>query len=133
MRKLALALVVAFGLGGCAHVQAVLQGAQYATVSVENPITQDHLYQIENAAIVVFAGLNAYKKSCELGAVEKYCRQNIARIQVYTRQIPPYLDQLRKFVKENDQVNAIKVYGEVKKLFDNAKATANALGVQVGG
>jgi uncharacterized protein YceK len=133
MKKLVLALVLALGLTGCASIQGAFQAGQLLTASYTNPVTREMLYNAENALIVAFAGLNAYKKSCLAGAAEANCRGNIARIQVYTRQIPPLLTQLRKFVKANDQVNAVIVYNEVVDLIARFKAVAVEAGVPVGG
>jgi len=133
MKKIVLAVVLALGLSGCASVQTALQGLSYATVGVNNPVTKTHLYAVENSAIVIFAGLNAYRQACIAGAAEANCRGNIRKIQVYTRQIPPLLTNLRAFVKNNDQVNALTMYNALTQLFKDVKATAAAVGVAVGG
>lgn len=101
--------------------------------SVQNPITKDRLYAAENGAIVVFAGLNAYKQSCMLNIIPQSCREVIARMQVVTRQIPPYLTQLRVFVKNNDQVNALVAYQQVQVLIATAKSIAASNSVPMGG
>ena len=118
MRVLA-TLVLGLFLAGCAFTQ-----------NYNNPITPDRLYAAENGAIVVFAGLNAYKQSCALNVIPQSCRKVIGRMQVVTRQIPPYLRQLRAFVRNNDQVNAIIAYNEVQKLIASARSMQARNGVQ---
>lgn len=128
MKIIALALVLS--LGACAQLQTA---EKFITGSVSNPVTKTQLYEVENGAIVVFAGLNAYKATCVRGAIPPSCKLTIAAIQAYTRQIPPQLKVLRVFVKGNDQVNAMLVYNTITQLLANAKATASASGVNLGG
>lgn len=114
-----LVFAVALFLAGCA--------------TYNNPISKNTLYAAENGAIVVFAGLNAYKQSCALNVIPQSCRGVIARMQVVTRQIPPYLRQLRDFVKNNDQVNAIVAYNQVQGLITTARSIAAQNAVPMGG
>ena len=130
MRKIVLALALTLGLAGCAQLQSAMN---FATTGVANPVTKNVLYDAENAAVVVFAGLNAYKQTCVRGAIPASCKDTIAAIQVYTRQVPPQLKVLRTYVKTNDMVNAGVVYNTVMQLLANAKATASASGVNLGG
>jgi hypothetical protein len=120
----ALALVLCLLLGACAPGSIINALSPNATIA--NPVTRDMLYDVENGAIVVFAGLNVYKKSCVAGAIPPSCRDVIRKVQVYTRQIPPYLSELRKFVRSNDQINAAAVYNIVTGLIANAKAVQGA-------
>lgn len=133
MRKIALALVLALGLAGCAQLQTAFEAGKLVTASYTNPVTKNMLYNVENAMIVAFAGLNAYKQSCAAGAVDVHCHDNVAKIQAYTRQIPPLITRLRAFVKTNDQVNAIVVYNQVVGLINDMKAAAIGAGVPMGG
>src|SRR4051812_44192457 len=106
MRKLFLAAALTVSLGGCATFDNIRDVISIGTSSVANPVTKERLYQLESAATIVFAGLNGWKDSCVRGLINVNCKDQIAQVQVYTRQIPPYLTQLRAFVKNNDQVNA---------------------------
>lgn len=125
-----IALALALSLGACAQLQTA---EKFITGGVSNPVTKTQLYEVENGAIVVFAGLNAYKATCVRGAIQPSCKATVAAIQAYTRQIPPQLKVLRVFVKGNDQVNAMLVYNTITQLLANAKATASASGVNLGG
>lgn len=131
MKKLFLAIVIAFSVAGCAQVQKSLDVISGIVVGVNNPVGKNELYALENSMIVAFAGLNAYKRACIAGAVGSGCRDVIKRLQVHTRKIPPALTRLRAFVKNNDQVNALTAYSEVKAMIDIFKAEATANGVRV--
>lgn len=131
LRKIAVVLVLSFSLGGCASLQkidAIVSGLG-TSVSIANPVTQDRLNQLENVAILVFTALNGWKQACVSGSIPSSCKSQIAAVQVYTRQIPPYLNQLRVFVKSNDQINAVSVFNSVSNLINTAKAQAAASGV----
>ncbi len=139
IKKLAIAatLSLSIALGGCGTLGNTLAGVGTAltglplTTSVANPITKDRLNQLEEAAILVFAGLNAWKKSCINGVIPATCKQQIAIVQTYTRQIPPYLAQLRLFVKTNDQVNAAVLFDNILSLIRTAQSQAAANGVVI--
>lgn len=115
-----IAIALGLWLSGCTLLQPY-----------DNPVDRKVLYTVENSAIVVFAGLNAYKKSCELQVIPSNCRLVVENIQFYTRQIPPYLTQLRTFVKTNDQVNAVVVLNQVQQLLSLAKTAAALNGVEM--
>lgn len=133
--RIIIAAVLALSLVSCAPARQaaefVFDAVKIATVDVQNPVTKNDLYAVENSMIVAFAGLNAYKKTCVRGAIAPSCRGVIAKLQVYTRQVPPILDNLRDFVKNNDQVNAKIAYNTVKQLLADFKTTAAANNVQV--
>jgi hypothetical protein len=127
-------IVIAFALSlsGCASLQNIETAVQLGTASIANPITKTRLDQIESTATIVFAGLRAWKTSCQQGLIPVTCRDQIYQVQVFTRQVPIYLTQLRKFVKNNDQVNAIVVYNNLSGLIGSIKSQAAANGVNVG-
>lgn len=131
MIKLLLVLALAIPLGGCLTVGDVTTGVTLATTGVPNPITKDKLKALEDTSILTFAGLGAYKKACLAHAVDVNCRTTIANVQVYTRKYAALLPDLRTFVKNNDQVNAIKAYNLAQTLIADYKATATANGIQV--
>jgi hypothetical protein len=133
MRKLILCAVLALGLAGCSTLDNIKTAISLGTASVTNPVTKTRLNQIESAATIVFAGLGAWKKSCQQGLLPETCKQQIAEVQVYTRQIPPYLTQLRGFVKNNDQVNATIVFNQVTQIIAQVKSQAASSGVSIGG
>lgn len=132
MRKILLALTLSLSLAGCATFENIKTAIQLGTASIANPVTKDRLNQMESAVTLVFAGLNAWKKTCADGLINASCRDQIAAVQVYTQQIPPYLAQLRGFVKVNDQVNATVVFNNVTALIGTVKSQAAASGQQIG-
>jgi hypothetical protein len=132
MRKILLAATLAFPLAGCATLDTIQTAVQIGTASVANPVTPTRLNQVESTMTLVFAGLKAWKSSCRQGLIPADCRGQIAAVQVYTRRIPPYLAQLRSFVKNNDQVNAIAVFNSLTGLVATVRSQAAAAGVSIG-
>jgi len=132
MKKL-LALALVLGLAGCAQLGQALQVGSLVTASYTNPVTPTMLYQVENGAIIIVAGLGAYKKACLQGVADVNCKANVRKIQVYTKQVRALLPSLRTFVKANDQINAVTVYNEIVSLIGQVKTTAASSGVPMGG
>jgi len=132
MRKLLLALVLSTSLAGCADLQSLGAGISIVTASVANPVTPTREAQIEQAFDTAIAILNGYKRACIAGTADKNCRANIQAVQVYTRQMPPLIMQLRNFVDRNDQVNAVVAYNQVLALYTNFKTAAANIGYNVG-
>ena len=136
--RVILALLLSLSLAGCATpfgttLKNIGTAISVGTTSIANPVTPTRLNQMESAITLVFAGLNAWRTSCIQGVIPASCRQQIAAVQVYTRQIPPYLTKLRVFVKTNDQVNAIAAFNSLADLVDTIKAQAAAGGAPIGG
>lgn len=137
MRKIIAIAILALSLGGCAtpfgtFVRNVETAISLGTVSVANPITPTRLQEIESTVQIVFIGLNAWKTSCAKGLIPPSCKDQIFTVQVYTRQIKPYLKQLRTFVRNNDQVNAMTVFNQLMAAIDAAKAQAATNGQNIG-
>jgi hypothetical protein len=131
MKKLVLAFVITATIGGCTTLKNIGTAISVGTASITNPVTKTRLNQMESAMIVVFAGLDAWRDSCEKGLIPSNCVQQINSVQVYTRQWLPYRDKLRAFVKSGDQVNAIKVFNTVVDLANTIKEQAAAGGVTI--
>jgi hypothetical protein len=131
MRKIIAVVVLTLALTGCAGINtSVFQGGSSLTASVTNPVTPRMLYDIENGLTVAVSGLLAYKNACISKVVPASCRDIIANLQVYTRKAKPILVRLRVFVRNNDQVNAIGAYNEVRGLLSAFQETAAAAGVK---
>lgn len=130
-RALAIGLV-ALWLGGCSTLQGIGTGISVVTKSVTNPVTQTEEVQMETAIDAAVAALQGYKNACAQGTADKPCKANIAAIQQYTRQMPPLITQLRGFVDNNSQLNAVVVYNQLVALYANFKTTAGQLGYNVG-
>jgi hypothetical protein len=130
--NIAAALVaVSLALGGCQFFSKLQTFVDIGTASVSNPVTPERLQKIEAGAVLVFTGLNAWRDACEAGTLNAGCREQIRSVQVYTRQIPPYLERLRGFVRKNDQVNASVVFNEVVDLIGIVKGKAAENGVVI--
>jgi predicted small secreted protein len=132
MKRIFLVVALAFGVAGCAQMQAVGTGISLATKSIANPVTKTEEAQVELAVDTAIQALLVYKRACVQGTADVNCRDNIHQIQAYTRQVPPLVAQLRHFVDTNDQVNATVVYNELTTLYVNVKNAAAALGVNLG-
>lgn len=119
---LALALF-AISLGGCATVKNLTNGL---TSDYSKPITREMLYNVENGSVVIFAGLNAYKKACVEKLVGANCRAVVIAIQKQSRKLPPLLAGLRSFVKSDDRINAVTAYNTIMDIINEVKAIAKA-------
>lgn len=132
MKRIILALTVAFALGGCAQLQTLQNVAKFATATITNPVTKEMEAQIELGFDAGVQILLAYRRACIAGTADKNCRRNIEVIQPYTKQAKPLIAQLRSFVDNNDQVNAVVVYNQLVTLYGNLKTAAANLGMDIG-
>lgn len=132
MKKLIAVVLIAASLGGCAQLQGVEAALNIGTATAANPVTPTRESQLEAGVTILFAALKTWKQSCVQGLINVQCKAQVAQVQVYTRQVPAYLVQLRSFVKNNDQINAIVLFNQITSLIATAKAQAAASGVNVG-
>lgn len=132
MKKLFAIAMLAVSLAGCGTLGNIGTGISLVTKSIANPVTTTDQYSVEASFRIVVGALQAYKSACAAGTADANCRANVATIQVYTRQVPPYLTNLRAFLRNNDQINAINTYNELVALITQAKQTAAALGINLG-
>ena len=144
MKRLAILLVVALSLGGCAGLMERFIGFD-VTASIDNPVTPDRLNKIEQAGRIATAGLLTYRRLCILKKIDRSCRGVITDIQFYTRQLcttyaegrcqTGVLADVRTFVRTNDQVNAIKAFNLARDLMNTIqiKRTAAKVDAAIGG
>jgi hypothetical protein len=134
LRRIGLAAVlvaISLSFGGCQFFGKLPTLIELGTASVANPVTPDRLQKLEAGAVLVFTGLNAWRDACEAGSINTGCREQIRAVQVYTKQIPPYLGRLRAFVRQNDQVNASVVFNEVVDIIGIVKGKAAENGIVI--
>lgn len=131
MKKLLIIPLLCLSLSGCITIQGLQTAFTLGTASITNPVTKDRLFEIETTVSLVFTGLNAWKKTCAQGLINAACKDQIAAVQVYTRQIPPYQRQLRGFVKTNDQVNAMVVFNTLVDLVTTVRSQAALSGQSI--
>lgn len=126
MKRLFIVPVLCLALGGCFFptMEQIKTVMTIGTASIANPVTKDRLNTMERAVIVVFKGLNAWKRSCVEGALPESCKQQIRAVQIYTLQINPYLADVRRFVKENDQVNAVVAFNQLTEILGIVRGKA---------
>lgn len=144
MKRLAIVFALALSLGGCAALSEKFVGFD-VTASIENPVTPDRLVKVEQAARIGVAGLLTYRRLCILKKIDVSCRDTITDIQFYTRQLcltyaegrcqTGVLADVRTFVRNNDQVNAIKAFNLARDLLSTIqlKRTAAKVDAAIGG
>lgn len=148
MRKTLLVLPFLLLLGGCAGVTklldssgtSLLQGGLSLTAPVDQ-ITPRMTDDIENVAKVGVAGLVGYRRLCIRGTIDRSCRATIVEIQQYTRPLCSefnkltkkcsvgVLADLRRFVAQNDQVNALKAFNLARQLITGIQSMRAAKGI----
>lgn len=127
-----LCLCLPLAVGGCTTLSNIGTGIDIATASIANPVTKTKETQIELAIDAAIVALKGYRTACIQHTADKNCRANIVAIQRYTRQMPPLLTQLRGFVDNDQQLNAVAVYNQLVNLYTNFKSSAANLGYNVG-
>lgn len=136
-RKSILAVPVLLLLGGCAgtlpslaeNVLSLPSGV--LTQSIQNPVTRDTLYRVENGLRVAVVGLQTYKNYCNGRPVGDRCDVIVAQLQSYSKRARPLVRQLRTFVRKNDQVNAGVVFTTLRGIFAEFQTTAAREGITV--
>lgn len=133
MKRIIFALVLPLGLslGGCLTLDQIETGISLTTKSIANPVTPAQEAQVELVLDSAIIALKAYKQACVAGTADKNCKDNVAQIQAYTRQIKPLVAQLRNFVDTNDQINATVIYNQLTALYTNVKGAATNLGMNL--
>ena len=132
MRRILASIAVVLALGGCAQLQTLQNVAKFATATISNPVTKEMEAQIELGFDAALQILLSYRRACIAGNADVNCRRNIEVIQPYTRQAKPLIAQLRSFVDNNDQVNAVVAYNQLVALYGNLKTSAAAVGMNIG-
>lgn len=131
-RQLRMAVLIAgaLSLAACDVTTSILAGGVNPVASVQNPVTTKDLYQAENTLTVAATALVAYRRACLRGDIDQKCRVVIVSVQQYTRPAQTAIVRLRTFLRSNDQVNAVKVYNELRGLIASIQSTmsANSIG-----
>lgn len=126
MKRLLAIILLGSLVSGCGIFsdgqKSVLQGGTSITASVENPVTPAILYRLEQVAITATSGLLVYRQQCEAGRIDKSCFDAIASIQRYTRQLKPVFVDLRRYVRANDQINAISLFNKARDIVSQLSA-----------
>lgn len=127
MKRL-IVLALALSLSACAGMpKSVLEGGTSVTTSIDNPVTTERLYQIEAALSTAASAAIVYRRSCLTGALPKSCRAIVEKIRGYSATARVMLARLRGFVRQNDQVNAIKVLLEVQGVISDLSASTSGV------
>lgn len=126
MKKI-IVLVLALSLAGCAGIpRSVLDGGSSIIADTTNPITSERLYQIEASLSTAASAAIVYRRNCLAKVLPQSCRAIVEKIRGYSRTARLMLSRLRAFVRQNDQVNAIKVLLEVQGVISDLRSTVGA-------
>lgn len=127
MKKLIIILTLALSLGACAGMpKSVLDGGSSIIASTSNPVTRERLYQIEASLSTVASAAIVYRRSCLQGNLPASCRATVEKIRGYSSTARAMVKRLRVFVRENDQVNAIRVLIELQGVISDLRSTTGA-------
>lgn len=131
--KIALLVTSLSLLSGCAGMaeNALNLPSGVLTSSINNPVTKDDLYRVENGLIILVTGLKTYKKLCSAGTIDSRCVAVVTTLQGYSKKARPLIRALRTFVRKNDQVNAGVAFRTLQQLISDFRSTAAANGIQL--
>lgn len=127
MKRLAILFALALTLGGCADIKTAFD---VATTPVT--ITEETVYKSENALKAVTVGFVGYRRLCikkVIDPVTRNCRAVIERVQPYTKSAALAIVDMRKSVRENNQVNALAAYNALQSLLTNIQNERQKAGV----
>jgi hypothetical protein len=127
--SLAFLAVVLFGLSG--NLAGCFQTTSLAISGVDNPVTVERMYQVEQVAVALVSGLNTYRTACLQKLAGDRCRDVIIQMQSFTKPAQRQLVTLRVYFRNNDKLNAINAYNTLVQLLADARAVASSNGVAV--
>lgn len=117
MKRLALLLVAALALAGCA--------------SFQNPVSRTTLVTTESAYGVVLTAAVGYRKLCADKVIARAtCAPVVTRLQDADRKVQVALKNLRGFVRDNPTVDAVSLITAVKDAVEDFQTIANQAGVK---
>lgn len=126
MRKLALAIVVAFGLSGCA---SFVDSIGNVISGIANPVSTTTLYQAELVFDASLKTFNELKALCVKRVLPSRCRTYVVQGQGLIRQAYAADIAARNFVKNNptlDPTNIVQAFVGVVSQFNATVSTLNA-------
>jgi hypothetical protein len=134
MRRLALVLIAALSLGGCAGPLA--DALRLATTSFANPVGLNEIYEIdaayaglERASLAYFALRQC--RASETASLANPCSRYAVKVklQAADRAVRKVLIPFRAFVKAHDTVQASDLIGPVRDAIASYRATLTTNGV----
>lgn len=129
MRKLLLAIALVLPLVGCTSDPNRIGSGNIVTGSIQNPVTPKMMYEVQSGLQFAVAGLVTYKRLCLSHTIDQSCREVVAKIQVYTIAAKPVLVSLRRYLKDNDQINAVEAYLALQDILTGINTTRRNAGV----
>lgn len=144
MRRYVLGIILLAMLPGCTSLNAFLDpngksaliGGQSIVATTANPIGPQEMAVIEGAYRAAIVGATQYRTTCyskPIAELPTMCnnRRQVIRVfqSAYTRAKPVMAD-LRRFVKNNDQVSAKSVLIAAGQAIADMQDAVNKVGVQ---
>jgi hypothetical protein len=120
MKKIALALVLAFGLAGCAGTP-LEQAVNVLTASVQNPVDNTNIYQVQNTYAAALRLTVEYRRYCWAKpyrdllvdpitkSICEHRRQVVRTAQKYRKDARLAIDEAEQFITNNPTLNASAV------------------------
>ncbi len=137
MKRFLIVPLLALVLVGCAGIdKSVFQGGASLTASVQNPVTREMEAGVEATYQVAASSALAYARLRRCAAGETASLTNrcstwpiVQKFKSINRIVFAQLKNLRGFLDNNDQVNAISAYNTIQTALASFKATAATSGI----
>jgi hypothetical protein len=142
MKKLLLfplLVAVSLTLGGCLTTGSVLERiaglpAGVLTTTINNPVGPRELADIERGYQAALGISKVYVELCRTRQLARAsCRPVVERIQSYVGQAHRALVQLRKFVRNNDTINAMSALAAVRQAIAGFQRSPDFQAIQAAG
>lgn len=141
MKRLALLLVAALALGGCAlfnpNEPSVLQGGQSLTATIDNPVTPEQQAKVEVSYQLAADGVLAYSNlhRCDDGVhftVTVPCSEwsVVQKFKTANRTAFKALQRMRAFADNNQRISATTAFNEVIAALKDIQNTAYINGIK---
>lgn len=138
MKKLFLVpfLLLSFALASCATLDSLKSALTIGTASVNNPVTREQQAAVESSYQIAVSAALAYSrlrrcKAGETASIVNQCSQwtIVQKLKSANRIAYTQLVNLRRFMDNNQTINAIGAYNAVVAAIADFKSTAAASGI----
>lgn len=136
IRHLLISGVLAASLGGCSTIAGINIPAaiQTATVTIDNPVTLQEVYEAKGSYGIVQAAVLAYARKCSagtLGVLQSGCWAKVLTLRTANRRVTFAMGQVQNFAATNQTVNLIGAFKALQQAISNYKNLAVANDVKV--
>lgn len=140
MRKIAIVIVAALSLGGCAALdrlgESVLAGGKSFTAPIQNPVGRNERFEVEAFVLTARRSALSYMRlrqcrKSETASYSNLCARHAVKEKIRNAEfrLKAALAQFRQFMRENPTVSAWSAAGSLKIAVANYKAELAAAGV----